>query len=266
MFGGAEEFGRDPHRLENPAAGDLPTWLSRLQRQMAILGVDRAVLVQSVVYREDNAVTVAALERLGTHSFRGVALVGPDVTLEALHRLSSQGMRGIRVNFRHGGALGLEGLCALAPKLADAGMHAQVLCTSPEQLDAVAGRLAALPIPVVLDHHAGVRALGPGEVGPGFLKWFEAGRFFVKLSAAYRIDEPPYRQVGPLARRLIALRPDRLVWGSDWPYVMFGGMPPDAGTMLDALAQACATPELLHLVLVRTPQVLYGFDPASATE
>lgn len=264
MFGGAEEFARDPNRLEDPANGDLATWIGRLQRQMAIAGLTRAVLVQSVVYGEDNALTVAALQRLGTRSFRGVGLVRPEVTLLELQRLHAQGIRGIRINFRHSGALDLDGLCALAPRLADAGLHVQVLCNSPAQLDAMADRLAALPTPVVLDHHAAVRAVKPDGFGAQFLKSFEAGRFFVKLSAAYRIDEPPYGAVVPLMRRLIDSRPDRLIWGSDWPYVMFAGHPPDAGLLLDALTQACATPEQLALMLVRTPELLYGFEPVAA--
>ena len=262
MFGGVEEFARDPRRLEDPAAGDLATWVSKLQRHMSIVGLSRAVLVQSVVYREDNAVTIAALERLGTRTFRGVGLVRPDATLQALHRLSSQGIRGIRVNFRHAGALDLDGLRALAPKMADAGMHVQVLGSSPAQLDGIAERLASLPIPVVLDHHAAVRTCEPDGFGPQFLRWFEAGRFFVKLSASYRNSEPPYHDLVPLARRLIGMRPDRLVWGSDWPYVMFTGAPPDAGLLLDALAKACDTPEQLHQILVRTPEMLYGFERA----
>jgi D-galactarolactone isomerase len=261
VFAAEHEFARDPRRREEPAPGDLDTWLSRLQRQMAALGLARAVLVQSVVYREDNASTLAALERLGTTSFRGVALAGPEASTAALRRLHERGVRGIRLNFRHGGALDLAGLQALAPRLAEAGLHAQVLGASPGQLDDVVDALAALPVPVVLDHHAAVRCAARDRLGPRLLRWFEAGRLFVKLSAAYRIDEPPYQGHLPLVRTLLALRPDRLVWGSDWPYVMFDGPEPDAAALLDALETACGSRELVDQVLVQTPQALYGFDP-----
>ena len=257
VFSGPAEQERLPDRREDPAPGTLSDWLARLRRQMAALGVERVVFVQSVVYGQDNATTLRAIEAMGRDRARGIGLVEPDVTPRELRALHEGGVRGIRLNFRHRGPLDLDALEAMAPRLADAGLHAQVLLASWEQADAYASRLEALPVTVVVDHFVGPEPDG----GEGrFLDLFERGGVFVKLSASYRIEPAPHDALGPLVRRL-ARRPDRLVWGSDWPFVMHDGPIPDMGPTVDAIA-AMLGPGALKDVFVRTPGRLYGFDPS----
>jgi amidohydrolase family protein len=38
---------------------------------------------------------------------------------------------------------------------------------------------------------------------------------------------PPYRQLAPFAQSFVETLPDRLLWGSDWPHVVFKGRIPD---------------------------------------
>jgi 2-pyrone-4,6-dicarboxylate lactonase len=58
---------------------------------------------------------------------------------------------------------------------------------------------------------------------------------------------------------LIAAAPERVVWGSDWPYVRMNPAP-DAGQMLDLLHQWVPDPAQRARILVDNPARLYGFE------
>ncbi|MEM8852534.1 MAG: amidohydrolase family protein [Pseudomonadota bacterium] len=261
MFAGADEFARDPTRLEDPAEGSLDDWIGRLRRQMAVLGLSRAVLVQSIVYREDNGMLCEALSRLGPDTFRGVGLVGPDVSAAELASLHAAGVRGIRCNARHPGALLLSDLEALAPRLADTGFHVQILFGDGQDIAAEADRLARLPVPVVIDHHAspGEGAIDAGAPPDALKRLLDGGNTYVKLSAAYRMTPPPHTALAAYAANLFACAPQRIVWGSDWPYVLYNGPVADAGVLLDAVCDALPDEAARRSVFVDTPKALYGF-------
>ena len=86
------------------------------------------------------------------------------------------------------------------------------------------------------------------------------GRCWAKLSGGYRIShKPPYRDVTSFAQALVAIRPDRLVWGSDWPHVNFKGKMPNTTDLLDCLLEWVPDESTRHQILVDNPAVLYGF-------
>ena len=66
------------------------------------------------------------------------------------------------------------------------------------------------------------------------------------LFRSYRVSTAPgYADLEPYARHFLAVRPDRLVWGSDWPYIHhedklagWDPMQPLAGWMTPAQAEA----------------------------
>lgn len=93
-----------------------------------------------------------------------------------------------------------------------------------------------------------------------FLDLIECGQIHVKFSAAYRISPEPHALICELVARLIRSRPDRLVWGSDWPFVMFDDPAPDMGHSLDAFFEG-VDDTTLNGIFVSTPERLYGFDP-----
>lgn len=261
IFAGADEFARDPKRIEDPAEGTLDDWIGRLRRQMGVLGLSRAVCVQSIAYREDNTMLCEALSRLGTESFRGICLVEPDVSAAELSSLHAAGMRGVRCNARHPGALSISDLEELAPRLADAGLHVQILFGTADDIAATADTLARLPIPVVIDHHASPdeTAIGAGTPADALKRLLDGGNTYVKLSAAYRMTPPPYAALADYTANLVALAPERIVWGSDWPYVFFDGPVADAGVLLDAVCEALPDEDARRRIFVETPQNLYGF-------
>ena len=173
------------------------------------------------------------------------------------------GVRGVRLNVSIGGGIGFDALEPLAQRIAPLGWHIQLL-TTPQRLVEVAPRLPKLPVPVVVDHMAGVRPAEGGVKHPAFIAMLDllkTGRGWVKISGAYRASakDRGYEDVDPMAQALIQAAPDRMVWGSDWPHVRFHKpMMPTVDT-LEILGRWLPDAAGRKRVLVDNPAVLYGF-------
>ena len=230
---------------------------------LAVLGLERMVIVQPSVYGIDNRRTVDAVQALGTERARGVAMVAANVDMGELRELDQAGIRATRFITTAGGGPSLDDLPGVARKIADLGWHIEMyvpLATLPVVLPVV----RSLPVPVVFDHMGGLRA-DTAENDPlltEILRLLEAGRHWVKL-CGYRnsLAGFPYRDVAPLARRLIAAAPERCVWGTDWPHTVIEGYMPEGADLLDLLAEWAPDPALREGILVGNPAALYRFDP-----
>ena len=85
------------------------------------------------------------------------------------------------------------------------------------------------------------------------------GSCWIKLSAPYRIaKKKPLSTTAPLGGALVATRPDRLIWGSDWPHLSAG--PLDTGGLLNLLADWASNPADRKRILVDGPQTLFFAD------
>jgi 2-pyrone-4,6-dicarboxylate lactonase len=249
-----------PYAARRPYTPAAETGLAAYRRMLAAIGFERAVLVHSNIYGPDNRVTTAALEAMAG-AFRGIALVRPEVDDQQLATLAGAGMRGIRINLEFPGELDLGDLERLAPRLAALGWHLQLL-TGFARLPALAERLRALPLDLVIDHMALPERAADLDT-PGFaalLELLAAGRLWVKLSAPYygRADAPAYTLATAVARRLLAARPDRMLFGTNWPHPHADPVP-DEGVLVDWLAAVTATAAVFRQVLVDNPARLYGF-------
>lgn len=248
-----------PRRPYTPAAGtDLTAYRTMLQT----LGIARAVLVHSNIYGPDNRATTDALAAMGGQ-FRGVALIRPDIDDAALSALDEAGMRGIRINLEFPGELDLAGVEAMAGRLAGLGWHLQLL-VKLDQLPRITERLTALPLDVVVDH-MGLPASDASQQSSGFgtlLALLETGRCWVKLSAPYyaKADGPAYAHGHAIAQTLFRARPDRMLWGSNWPHPLADPVPQD-GELMDWIAKVTENEAGLHQVLVDNPARLYRFTP-----
>src|SRR5690606_20643831 len=80
--------------------------------------------------------------------------------------------------------------------------------------------LGALPVPVVIDHFGLVPLDGTNsERDAAALAQALSGRdLYVKLSGAYRIPGGTPQGAAQLSQTLIAAKPDKLIWASDWPH------------------------------------------------
>lgn len=261
VFGPASAFPWSPHRGYTPPEA-LPEAYERLH---ATLGVSRGVLTQPSVYGTDNramlAYTAAHPERM-----RAVVSVEPAVTdaeLQAMHRM---GARGVRVNLvdKGGNPLGSFGaLHALAERIRPLGWHVELLVHAHE-MDGIVEDIRRLPVDISIGHFGYM----PARLGvshrkyAAFLDLVGEGRCWVKLSGPYRITSrqvTPYDDVTPFAHALVARRPDRIVWGTDWPHPIVPVPMPNDGDLADHLPVWIPDETIRRRILVDNPAQLYGF-------
>ena len=117
---------------------------------------------------------------------------------------------------------------------------------------------------MVFDHFGRI-PFAEGANHPAFgviARLVERGRTWVKLSAAYlhSIAGPPtYSDAAPLARAFVALAPDRMLWGSDWPHVVAKDGVPDDAELFDLLIEWAPDDTSRNKILVHNPAKLYGY-------
>ena len=219
------------------------------------------VLVQPSVHGTDNRLLTDTM-RAAKGRLRGICVVSPDVSERELAELAGAHIVGCRLNVLFGGGIGLDAIDTLARKVKPFGWHLQLLM-DVRAIAPIAGSLAKLPVPWVIDHLGYVPA-NEALKHPGFqtmLKLLRDGDGWVKLSGAYRVSVTgaPYADTIPMAQALVAARPDRLVWGSDWPHVSHKGLMPDVGNLLDLLADWVGDAAMRDRMLVDNAHRLYGF-------
>ncbi|MEM8663975.1 MAG: amidohydrolase family protein [Pseudomonadota bacterium] len=262
MLAAPDEFPLWEKRVEDPAEGlSFEDFLARYRAQMETLGIERTVVVHSILYGLDNTVTLRAVEALGRDKTRAIGLVPDGADEAALDRLRDGGAMGIRLNYVHGGVLSFEGAVALAPMLAAREMHLQMLVHTDQHMAELAETIRALPVPVVIDH-IGWPPIDNGAGEEGFktlCALMSEGHAYVKLSGLYRLSRTPYEATDPLVAALVEANPERCLWGSDFPYVMLrDAVSPDAGVLLDAFHRV--VPEHHRgTILVENPAALYRF-------
>src|SRR5690606_10286360 len=149
------------------------------------------------------------------------------------------GVRGIRLNMLFRGGIDFAAVQSLASRIAPLGWHLQFLIDIT-QFEDLAPRISALPVDSVIDHMGHFRSnLGPRH--PAFaslLSLMDEGRTWVKVTGPNRISEhssAPYVDAQALAQALMQARPDRLVFGTDWPHVQIPTPIPDDGSLVDEL-------------------------------
>ena len=229
----------------------------------ALLGLDRAVVVQPSVYGADNRCTLAAMVSMGS-SARGVAVVDESVSDAEIARLDSLGVRGLRAFMLADGPINWDNLPRMAARVHDiAGWHVQ-LQMDGRLLREREGMLARLPGTLVIDHNGKfLEPVGPDQPGYAALRrLMESGKAWVKTSGVYetsRVGAPRYPDVAWIARELVAAYPERCVWATNWPHPSKPGSPPDDAQLVDLMVEWCDGEAGLRRLLVENPARLYGF-------
>ena len=255
-----------------------PALLEDLRELHTALRMDRVVIVQPSVYGADNSCTLDAVRKLGA-SARGVAVIDKDTSRTEIDEMAALGVRGIRLNLNTtpSGEIDADGsrhtLDLATEQIHGRGWHIQ-LYTRPPVIAALKHYIEQLPFPVVFDHFgAGKAADGPNQHGfDALLDLVKSGRSYVKTSGAYRLSDqaPDFPDVAPFARALIAVNPDRVIWGSDWPHPDSGAgrgradrsaspFPVDDGLVLNQLPKWVPDPALRQKILADNAARLYDF-------
>lgn len=202
--------------------------LERFLREAEAEGVTRMVFDQPSHYGLDNRCILDAIAAVGLDRARAVAAVDADTVTDAeLKTLDARGVRGIRVNFGYrstdraitGQAIALAS--RLAPRAAALGWHLEFLVPN-WSLKELIPALEKLPCDFSVGH-MGVfpAALGVQQEGfADFLRLHARGRCWVKFTGVYRLSKrPDFSDVAPLAQAFVRNNPERIVWGTDWPFL-----------------------------------------------
>lgn len=260
IYGPRDQF---PLAPTSPFDPPLATVASYRRAVMEELGTERVVLVQPAAYGDDNRCLVAALGELGECA-RGVATILPNVTDDELERLHTAGVRSARALMLKGGVLRFEQLPELAARIRPHGWHIQLQMDGRE-LPRHADLLAALPVPLVIDHNA--KFLEPVAADhPALhtlLELLDSGRCWVKASAPYetsRAGPPDYDDVGVVAKAVVKHRADRVVWATNWPHGGVVGAKPSDRMLFEVLAHWVPDEATRQRILVDNPKQLYGFQ------
>ena len=258
----ASEFPLWEGRVENPAPGpDLDGWLTLYRAHLSALGCSRGLIVHSILYGTDNSVTVEAVRRMG-EGFRGVGLLPDGATNKDMDAFATWNMVAVRLNYVHGGVLSWQGAKAMAPALADRGLHIQMLAHADLHIADLEEDIRALPTDVVFDH-IGWPAKERSPNSDGFqalCRLLADGKAWVKLSALYRMCSSPYEETDALVSALISANPERCLWGSDWPHLMLADAKmPVAAELFNAFDRVVPDEATRHRILVDNPAQLFGF-------
>jgi 2-pyrone-4,6-dicarboxylate lactonase len=225
------------------------------------LGFARNVIVQASCHGTDNAATLGAIAKSGGLA-RGIAVVDPAISASELQTLHEGGMRGVRFNF-------LKRLVDHAPKdkflevaaRLPAGWHV-VIYFEADILDEMREFVAALPVPVVIDH-MGRPDVSQGPDGPdmrAFRSLLDSrDDIWFKATCPDRLDASgdPWSDFASAVRPLVEAYPDRCLWGTDWPHPNMESNIPDDGHLVDMIPQIAATETLQRKLLVANPMRLY---------
>lgn len=234
--------------------------LAQYERLTEVLGVDRMVLVQPTFYGNDNSLLLDTLRRAGPRC-RGVVRIEEDTTDAELDTYHELGVRAIRLDLFARAAWPTEDLIAYVRRMADRarprGWHIQFYTPGTVVRDLLPF-FADLEDRFVIDHMGYMKeedGLTPADFGR-LVDVLRQGNCWIKLSGPYRIAKgKPLSSVAPLGRALVAARPDRLLWGSDWPHLPDGQR--DTGELLNLLADWAPDERDRDLILVDSPRELF---------
>jgi predicted TIM-barrel fold metal-dependent hydrolase len=251
-----------------PAAADATlrppnALLSDYQQLQQRLGIKRMVIVTPSTYGTDNRCMLDGLAR-SQGSARGVAVIDGSIADAALSQLHDAGVRGIRFNLSYGGAA-LSDLERLAARVNELGWNVQIVAPGTQLID-LESRLLKLPSRLVIDHMGHVPQPEGVESAAfkSITRLLDADRVWVKLSGPYirsKVGAPTYADVGTVASALVKLKPQRLLWGSDWPHpTMALEQKPDDAGILDLLGQWAPNEADRTLILRDNAVALYGFE------
>ncbi len=268
VFGPPEQFPFvSTHEYTPPAAP-----LEHYRKMIAVIGIERAVVVQPSVHGLDNTATLDAIKN-SAGKFRGVGRIDDKTPKSELQRLHDNGIRGVRFNLldRPRGNVKLDVLDRCVENIVEFGWSVD-LHIDMVNLLAQEKRIRNVPIPVVIDHIARVKP-PEGLRQAGFqllLDLMKLKHVWTKVSGADKICGTrvhsyfglPFVEVIPYAQAIIAAAADRVIWGTDWPHSnnFAPGHTPNDGDLVDLLAAFAPEESTRTRILVDNPADLYGFE------
>lgn len=221
------------------------------------LGIERMVLVQPSFYGTDNSLLADTLKRLGPRC-GGVIQVTEDVTDAELDGYHDIGVRAVRLDLFARREQPTRDIAAyitrMAGRVTPRGWHLQFYTPGTVVRDLLPF-LADLEDTFVIDHMGYMTESDP-DFEQRLLEVLKNGSCWIKLSGAYRVaKDKPLSSTAAWGQALVAARPDRLIWGSDWPHLPDGQR--DTGEILNLLADWAPNEADRQAILVDGPTRLF---------
>jgi predicted TIM-barrel fold metal-dependent hydrolase len=272
IVGPPDRYPQDPERTY---LADVAT-LKQLESVSASRAIRHYVIVQPSFYGTDNTLLLESLDALAGRG-RGVAVINPETTsARTLSGMSGQGVRGLRLNLysplREKAPLA-DRYSAITGLAHDLNWHIEVIAPL-KMLAENAVLLKRSRVPVVIDHYGLHAASTPDQAeGRALLDVLGMSHVWIKLSAPYRVSTNPLETRPDLAwlAAILAIAPDRCVWGSDWPHTppheeQMGSAVLGAyrnlryETLVDEFMTAVGAREMAERILSDNPSRLYRFE------
>jgi 2-pyrone-4,6-dicarboxylate lactonase len=232
IFDRFEKYGFSSHRKYNPPLCTREAWMALHKA----LGVERGVQVHGSPYGFDNSITEDFLKE-HPGRFVGVAAIPPDVEENLLKKLDAAGFRAARLMDQFATGATTADLEAIAKRVAPYGWHIEINIARSADWVALEPRLRQCPVPLVFDHLGRVRG-GEGVDAPGFkvVRRLLAERddCWTKISSWYRLSDGG-EDMKPLVQTVLKERPDRCVWGTNWPHPGMTKFMPNDADLVDQL-------------------------------
>jgi predicted TIM-barrel fold metal-dependent hydrolase len=256
IFGPQAQYPFSPARNYTPEDCTIDDYRSLL----ATLGLSRGVLVQGGAHGTDNRVTLDAIAT-DRDRLRGVAVIGAGLPVAELESLQRGGIRGVRLSSIVGGSFGQ--LDPIARCAHDFGWHLLLHFQNSTEMVELEPVLKRLPNSFVLDHLGRIRAdESVNSVSYRcLLRLLDTDRCWIKLASLYRLsrEQYPFSDMLPMIHDVVARRPDRVIWGTNWPHPICPTSMPNDADLVDLIPLWLPDDDLRCQVLVRNPEILYGF-------
>ena len=231
----------------------------------AALGVARGVQVHGSPYGTDNSITLDFLQE-HRGRFVGVAAISPDVSEAELKRLDAGGFRAARLMDQFATGATTRDLEAIAQRIAPYGWHIEINIARAADWVELEPRLRRCPVPLVFDHMGRARG-ADGVNSPGFsvIRRLLAERddCWTKISSWYRLSDsgqPDNADMKPFVQTLLADRPDRCVWGTNWPHPGLTEFMPNDADLLDQLESWLPNDAVREPLFASNASKLYRFE------
>jgi 2-pyrone-4,6-dicarboxylate lactonase len=264
VFGPAERYPYGTELRYPPPHAPLDDYLALARN----LGIERFVFVQPSAYGRDNRCMLDAMREIGT-TCRGIVDIDENVADAELDRLHALGVRGVRINVSpvkppEAGfaAKMLPRIERFRARFAEIGWQLDFL--TPGWLTGeLMPTLRELNIDFTLAHF-GMFLAKDGVQQPGFQQLLDllrngAGRCWLKITGVYRMSAMKgFADAAPLARALIEVAPERILWGSDYPHLSFAGKVGSV-ELWNLLGKWAPDAAMRRRILVDNPQRLFRF-------
>lgn len=230
-------------------------------------GVSHALIVgpNSAYGENDNRALLDAITRSNGRC-KGMAVVAMDTSLQQLQELAEQGIAGVTFNIAFYGVEHFRHSDALLDKLAQLDLIAQFQVVG-DQLCGLEDRFLGSGARLLIDH-CGRPVLEEGVGSAGFqsvLSMAESNRAWIKVSGFDKFSQQawPFADVNPWVETIKqAFGDDRLIWGSDWPFLK-PRQRLDYGTLLTLAERQFPDPELREKYFWKNAAELIGFSTLS---